>query len=90
MVAFAIHLIQTTIGSNEVAKQRNIHSRTRGKWEEQEHLVKRAPNGWKEKKKLEASYEKNNIENTESPVGTKKTEVKIGRAPPNFDIDSLN
>ena len=25
MVAFAIHLIQTTIGSNGAAKQRNIH-----------------------------------------------------------------
>jgi len=53
------------------AKQRNIHSRSSGKCEEQEHLVKLVPNGWKEKKELEASYEEINVENTESPAGTK-------------------
>ena len=49
MDAFAIHLIQTTIGSNGVAKQRNIHSRSRGKWKEYDHLCKLAPEVWKEK-----------------------------------------
>ena len=31
-----------------------------------------APEGWKEKKELEAAYENINVETTESPVGTKK------------------
>lgn len=109
-------------------------SRSRGKWEDQEHIVKLAPEGWKEKKESETIYEEVNEENTKSPVGTKKQRstwarlikkvfgtdplicpqcgsemvikaiimgpvevnkvlrylVKIGRAPPNFDINSLN
>ena len=47
-------------------------SRSRGKWEEQEHIVKLAPVGWKEKKELEAVYEEVSVENTANPTGTKK------------------
>ena len=58
------------------AKQRNIHSRSRDKWEEQEHLVKLAPNGWNEKKELKAAYEEINVENTESPAMAKKQPLR--------------
>ena len=47
-------------------------SRSRGKWDEQEYIVRLAPDGWKEKKELEAACEGISVENTESPVGTKK------------------
>ena len=47
-------------------------SRSRGKWEEQEHIVRLAPVGWKEKKELEAVSEEVSLENTESSAITKK------------------
>jgi len=47
-------------------------SRSRGKWEEQEHLVNLAPNGWKEKKKLEAASAESEVEVKESAAGTKE------------------
>ena len=34
------------------AKQRNIHSRSRGKWKEHKHLCRFAPDGWKEKQEI--------------------------------------
>ena len=38
-------------------------SRSRGKWEEQEHIVKLAPEDWKEKKELEAVLEESLVAN---------------------------
>ena len=44
-------------------------SRSRGKWEEQEHIVKLAPVGWKEKKELEAVSEEVSLDNTALACG---------------------
>ena len=55
-----------------LCKAKEYSSRSRGKWDEQEYIVKLAPDGWKEKKELEAACEGISVENTESPVGTKK------------------
>lgn len=61
-------------------------SRSRGKWEEEEHLCRLAPDGWKEKHEVQAESQE---------VAMKEEKilqhlVKIGRAPPNFDTTSLN
>ena len=46
-------------------------SRTRGKWETQDHLVRLAPVGWKEKKRLEEKTPAESVEK-KNPVGTKQ------------------
>ena len=46
-------------------------SGTRGKWETQDHLVRLAPVGWKEKKRLEEKTPAESVEK-KNPVGTKQ------------------
>jgi hypothetical protein len=46
-------------------------SRTRGKWETQNHLVRLAPEGWKEKKQLEEETPAESVEN-KNAAGTKQ------------------
>ena len=46
-------------------------SRSRGKWETKDHVVRLAPGGWKEKKDVEASTPEP-LEEQESAVGNKK------------------
>ena len=116
------------------AKQRNIHSRSRGKWKEYDHLCKLAPEVWKEKHNQEFVTDVPVPETQECSVDEKKRKstwaqlikkvygadplvcpkcqsemkiiaiildskettkilkhlIKIGRAPPNLNPDSLN
>ena len=47
-------------------------SRSRGKWEEKEHLCRLAPDGWKEKHEVQTESQEVVIEEEKSQPGTKK------------------
>ena len=47
-------------------------SRSRGKWKEQEHIVRPAPEGWVAKNEWEVVCEEIDVANTESPAPKKQ------------------